>query len=413
MMSVRSSIELHLFLWRSRWAVLGALVVAVVATWHAIEPLTEATGFAAKARAAALPSAIWLLEVALFLHHWLHVRRERADLFFNPREDVPARFKSTVPRSGERIERLRDFVYSWRPEVNRAITANGVRFGLRADRFRPPELAMRLAPMVLAQELASGKVIFNDPKLRLCEDPDPSLLNALTPLAIQRTDYFSGLLTNQLTGRPIKRKEGALEFDGFAFVLEGAELLPLCESPCSNHIGVSTIAFLKSGRFLINTQTSGSRQSPELWAPSGSGSLDPVDLVGDGHTLVERGMERELLEECTDLRIEPTGAGSACRTKAIGFARMLHQGGKPEFFGVSRLHVDERHLKLRRGELMFIAESVRLRVGSAGGIDVADQIRKFRSTNASRLSCPLFLNLLFLEEWVRSSPDSFRDFAFS
>lgn len=80
-------------------------------------------------------------------------------------------------------------------------------------------------------------------------------------------------------------------------------------------------------------------------------------------------MERELREECG------IAGNVALRTRIIGYARLLHRGGKPEFFGVT-----------------FV-----------GGLDTevgiaTDGIGKIRGESGDTLSFQVHLNLKFLEE---------------
>jgi hypothetical protein len=268
--------------------------------------------------------------------------------------------------------------------------------------------------MVIASELASGKEVFNESKIRLCADLTPESMRSGERLDLQDTNYFNGLVTNELTGRRIRsRREDSELYDGLRFVINNGVIYDLADSPCSNHIGISTLAFIGNGHFIINTQTPRTRRSPQLLAPSGSGSIDGSDWhTARRRSFLVQGMERELVEECTKLRVKPDHLDSICRTRIIGFARMLHQGGKPEFFGVTRFDAGPEDLGLRRGELRFIANIERLKALSTTGEQIVDQFRQFRNEHLHGLSCPLYLNLVFLEDFIEQDPQSFIDFAF-
>lgn len=134
-------------------------------------------------------------------------------------------------------------------------------------------------------------------------------------------------------------------------------ILDLNESICSNHIGISILAFTRDGKIIITTQTGDSAQSANLLAPSGSGSADFKDLGNKSitfHDFIINAMERELLEEC-GLDESMTGFVSS---HVIGFARLLHRGGKPEFFGVSFINESSDFLKVTDKESMFITNNV-------------------------------------------------------
>lgn len=281
------------------------------------------------------------------------------------------------------------------------------RFALEPDdRHLPPGMMapQALAPVVLRAALTSGKILFNSPKVRLCSEITEEALAGGGPVMLQRTDYFSGLCSNEMTARRVRRAETGKEcFDGLCLMSRDGTLLDFGASFCSNHVGVSTLAFTADGRMIVTRQTATSAQSASLLAPSGSGSADWKDLEqrrgSPFQAFLARAMERELLEECG----LPPRAGSV-PTRVIGFARLLHRGGKPEFFGVSRLRAPAR-LKVADKETPFIAD---VRPEDAGAGDVAtllERLARYEADHRGELSFLLYLHFRFLREALAREPD--------
>lgn len=129
----------------------------------------------------------------------------------------------------------------------------------------------------------------------------------------------------------------------------------------SNAVGVSTLAFDASGRLVMIAQSENALSSPGGWAPSGSGSLEPVDFptgrpqhLGSNYLLrdiITTGMNRELVEEGN---IAPDRIHWSAVT---GYARWLSKGGKPEYFGVTTLNcrTEELSRKPRFIELRWVS----------------------------------------------------------
>ena len=409
-MSFKGRFQAFIFLIRFRWAYLLVILITLVSIVYSI--LTW-------------PYQIWAIIVSAFLIVaglfilWNERRKiisDRRDLYYEAPFDVKAFFDSArlSPKYMTYTkESFNSFIVIYSREVNKILWGSPIFFRMKLYPFNLPSQANRLAPMVIASELSSGKEVFNEPKIRLCSDLTQEILNSGQPLLLQKTNYFNGLVTNQLTGDKISsRSDKTVIYNGLEFVINKEIIYDLSDSPCSNHIGISTLAFIKDGRFIINTQTRESRQSPQLLAPSGSGSVDLIDWQNNPKSFITIGMERELVEECTKIPVNLNNLNDICRTRIIGFARMLHQGGKPEFFGITRFEVNETDLKLRRGEFRFIANIESIKVQFMNSQEVVEEIRKFRKKYASQLSCPLYLNLIFLEDFIERDPEAFVRFAF-
>jgi hypothetical protein len=213
----------------------------------------------------------------------------------------------------------------------------------------PPELAeVQLA--VLRHTVKQGKRIFNGTVVRLETDLGRAAVEqgAAEPLAVdvRRTPFFAALGTNDLGAREVRsthRRRTVVS--GYELLADrGGRIRDLSQSWLANVIGISTLAVTDDRQLLVVRQTPHNTESGDRLAPSGSGSVDAVDLAGatDLQALVVGAMERELREECC------LPAKTALSTRLTGFARWLERGGKPEFYGVTAVGMTAREVELRR-----------------------------------------------------------------
>ncbi len=204
--------------------------------------------------------------------------------------------------------------------------------------------------------------LFNDRKIRLASDFTD---NRRPEVAIQETDYLSSLTTDQLAWTQIRsrrlkddgRTPERVLWDGVDEFIETDErsqtafLKPFSRAEISNQLGASTLAFSSDGHLMIVYQSKHNLQSESFLAPSGSGSSDWSDVTASGAkdllSLVLFGAQRELAEECA-LNDDGTGR-KQFRSKLIvtGFARMLHRGGKPEFYCLAKIDATYNELSER------------------------------------------------------------------
>jgi len=173
----------------------------------------------------------------------------------------------------------------------------------------------------------AGKQVFDSPKARLACDPTPG-----TPVVLDRTTYFEGIASNEITLRKISGPGFAL--NGAELAFPGGRLPRLSDSALSNHLGVCCLAFDDEGYLALTLTTAASAVSGGKISPSGAGSCDVEDFDGatDGIArAAARGMERELREEL--------GLNSAAEIdiQVVAFRRFLDRGGKPDFIGVARV----------------------------------------------------------------------------
>jgi hypothetical protein len=210
--------------------------------------------------------------------------------------------------------------------------------------YQLPAELRDLAPIAL-HAVRADKVIFNDIHLGLRDDLLPASSGESRPLRLVETSYFDHVCSAELCQYTVidRATNAETEIRRIELIDPGGRLVTLAASRVASIIGVSTLAFTSDDLLLLVPQSKNNVASRRLYAPSGSGSLDPADwqAAGDSASLQDilvRGVERELCEE--------TGisADDVDYTEVVGFGRWLERGAKPEFFAVTRL-------KIRAGEV--------------------------------------------------------------
>lgn len=243
-----------------------------------------------------------------------------------------------------------------------------IKIGPKFLAYDPTDLSdSQLLSFVKSQKTGGGTKLFNSKKVRLSSSIG---VGANAVVYISETDYCSSLLTDQLSFQQIYHDSDPKKwvYNGYSYFYDdkAATLLPLEHAnQMSNQLGASTIAFSRDGTLLLVQQTRSNAQSVGLIAPSGSGSLDWED-VGERKDLlsiVATGAARELVEEC-GLDVKETESDHSIPSALVaekflrifGFSRMVHRGGKPEFYCVSVLPFDALEIqeaKLAKGEKAY------------------------------------------------------------
>lgn len=398
---LRGIIQLHLFLFGFRWEYVVGIVGLVLGTLGAIiEPPVSIFGLSI-----AVVSA--LLGLILFVKNTLEIKRAEKDLY--EVRVTSDRLKSLQKSSKYDKYKFINFheryaIYS--SEVNQLLADKNLEYELKSEKFQMNQVARSTAPFVLRTAFKSERILFNSAKVRLKSDLITTGMLSGSKVLLQPTDYFSSICTNEMACKEVwSRKTNTQIFDGLSFMSNNRILLDLSESKCSNHIGISTLAFTNDGKMVVTVQSAESAQSAELLAPSGSGSADLEDLKEESNTLqsfITSAMERELLEECGLIN----NMDDLVRTHLIGFARLLNRGGKPEFFGVSFLNVPFDSLRITDKEAVFIANIMDIRVNRTKIPEFKSALNRFRREHQGRSSFLLYLHLQFLIDYLELSPNS-------
>lgn len=293
--------------------------------------------------ALALSAIAFTLGVLSFVRDYRSVKRRwSAYEFTRPGEPFP--IDETPPPLTYQHARYHRF-----SDRGTAISDDGIDAYLRAqvvkavvgeEAYRLPEMLRGTAPQVL-RSTTRGSLVFNGAVLGLVDDPLPIAGATQGRVELHRARFFDGQCSNELLALDIhQRKSGdRLALRGEFLVDSSGRLAPLAETGLANIVGISTVAFTADGRLVTIQQTGRNTASRSLLAPSGSGSLEPIDIAGLApdwslQDLVAAGMNRELCEEAGILPAEIMG------TTVVGYARWLERGAKPEFFGITQLTID-------------------------------------------------------------------------
>jgi hypothetical protein len=248
------------------------------------------------------------------------------------------------------------------------------------------------------RELLSSDLDADEAKIRLGSD----LLCDTARVSVQKTPYSAFLVTNKL-GISILHRRGDHQkelIDPEAIIAPGGRIPQLLRSRCSNHLGVDILAVTSSGKVLLTRQTRHTQLSKNLLAPSGSGSMDWADLRGHSNLVaaVTDAMQREMCEELGLGQAEGPGLGDI---RVLGYARLTHLGGKPQFFGVARL--GNVSGKVRPQEKRYVHDYEMVDTGPSGTLsEMLDALQAFETKRVGEFSFPLYLNFLMLRDWMTS-----------
>lgn len=185
---------------------------------------------------------------------------------------------------------------------------------------------------------------YNDPVLGF------SSLSTTGPTPILKTVeafYWDHLATDQLAMVDTRvGKEFQDNLGRSLFITRDDELRDLSSSWILNTIGVSVLAITTDGQFVVVTQSANNDGSVGLYAPTGSGSLEPQDYRGaydlPASKLFENGAMREAAEESA------IDSNEVDAVLSLGFGRWLEKAAKPEAFFIAFLNVDSHAVRRKR-----------------------------------------------------------------
>jgi 8-oxo-dGTP pyrophosphatase MutT (NUDIX family) len=200
------------------------------------------------------------------------------------------------------------------------------------DKFRLTGELRESAAYVLRRS-SGAKLPFNGPCVRLETDLSSLHVNNLVDVRLRPADFFDALCSNELTRWSITRSGLDWDFHHRYLLDSHNRVIALSQSELANIVGVSTLAITTDDHVLLVLQSGKSSASAQLWAPSGSGSLEPQDVSNQDRLsdVVLSGAVRELREECG---LTPD---SVLSSQLLGYGRWLERGAKPEFVCVTAL----------------------------------------------------------------------------
>jgi hypothetical protein len=276
-------------------------------------------------------------------------------------------------------------------------------FGYRS-KWEMPKLAtdMLYGVLMVLYDI-KGRVIANETKIRL--QKDLLLPFEEVELCVEKTDYIADLLTGQVTGNVVTDRNGGIMYNGYDYSYNmsnyGLCIKTCQESYTSSQIGASSLILGLSrqsgvgsnivGHIAIVVQENGNIQSGGLLAPSGSGSLDWSDYVDYRGKMILKGMHRELFEETTENSWEQLINQGEIRTMFTGFGRMLHRGGKPEFYGLVIMSRDKSQYGIDETEKRLVKEFEWIDIDPVSVENIISSLCDYSDKNKDILSHPLFM----------------------
>ncbi|MBR5793219.1 MAG: hypothetical protein IKY28_00960 [Anaerotignum sp.] len=270
--------------------------------------------------------------------------------------------------------------------------------------FRIGQELSDMMPSILNEIFMNNKsTLFNGTLLRLAQE----LYLDRNSVYLQKTHYFDSQCTNEIVYKKYRSaNQMFFVFDGAELFVKKEEnssiLFDLDESPCSNQIGVSTLAITNDNYVVIGRQSITSKANSGRYAPSGSGSSEFTDIQGCTtlNEVLIKGMERELIEELNF----PTN--TSLHTILLGYVRLLERGGKPDFFGIT--YIDASKKELENLEIRLMERDLQDKFEFLPFDDIENLpvvLREFCKTYIceKRISIQVYLLTLFLEELQKRS----------
>lgn len=364
---------------------------------------------------------------------------------YYPRKQKGARIQGSSVVSldiNEKLSKTKMFeIDSSRREIPRFICERLRKFPvfpyLEYSKWVPPKECFSIVRAFVKSVNTSD--LTNDSKIRMCSDivsSDFHEISGKCVLHTERTDYFSDIGTGQQTGILISEADGRERYDGWGFAFRqnrrGNELKLFNDNGCSNQIGGSVFLIslpLAKGElpyFTLVDQGAQNVQSPGLLAPAGSGSFDwDTDFLSESHSLPKAGMLREMLEETTgcsgknkkgkNLELYELLVNRPIAMKVTGYGRMLHRGGKPEFYGLVIMPRDRGEFKKEEANQkgQYLSSAFRFfeipDISPSGFATQVGELAKTELGNGadSTWSHPLYICALLAAKFAESQPAEF------
>lgn len=255
---------------------------------------------------------------------------------------------------------------------NKLIDGWKIRYEDLGYKFKLANEIREFVPSVLKRTLSGEKIVFNGKLVRMYSD----LFLDRKSILIQQAGYFDGQCSNELVFKKIKSNDSLNPpFLGEQLLIDKESYLyDLDFSPCANYIGASTMVITSDNYIIIGKQGDLAKANAGRYAPSGSGSVNYKDIKNsrDFNSLLINAMEREFSEENNYIL-----GRDSIKTVLIGYCRLIERGGKPDFFGVSRLKASKNELynKIKSKELGIADPFELLKIDS--GLGIGGSLKEF------------------------------------
>lgn len=199
----------------------------------------------------------------------------------------------------------------------------------------------------LRRRLREKRHAYNDPVLGLHTDLGTGDLPTLSPLEMIAATYWDHVSSDLFAMFDVT-VDGRYEpaYGRNLFVHRSGMPRDFADSWLLNAVGASVLAFTSDARLVVVSQSAENDSSPDLFAPSGSGSIEPKDFRGASElgfdALAINSAQRELGEEAGVIESDIVASFF------LGFGRWLDKAAKPEVFTVAFLSIDSHEVRRRK-----------------------------------------------------------------
>lgn len=277
-------------------------------------------------------------------------------------------------QSGYVIAKRENSSYVYSDEVNKLLFEEKYNLKVVVKNKIVTEEEQIVLASILQKYVESKGNIYNDQLLGQVTD---LFIDLPKEIILNKTCYFSNKATNDIVySKFCSKTKQTYEFNGYKFTLDANnQLYDLRDSNAANIIGVSTIILTNDNHLILSIQNSNSDESAGLIVATGSGSATVKDYQKHQsfYEFLTTGMERELIEETSNsLRYKDLSLWFRLfnqkiirtyknqekqlqsrlkelfkpnSTKVYCYNRILHRGGKPDFFGITKVNVSSTEIK--------------------------------------------------------------------
>jgi hypothetical protein len=223
---------------------------------------------------------------------------------------------------------------------------------------------------------------YYETKVRLRSDIHPEAKK----VNIQPVSYLESLASNEFASyRFHDASKGRRLTVESMFLSPSGSLLPLSESVCSNHLGVSALVLTSDSYVVLAVQDFSAALYPRQLVASISCSLDWADTkyCYSLQQALAKGLKREGLDEC---------GAKIQKIKWLGLGRDLYRGGKPDVYSLAETKSRFKDLKPQES---YIAKLISIPVDR---YNLSRDIREGLKDQAIKISSSLEASLLLLEQ---------------
>ncbi|WP_149202175.1 hypothetical protein [Actinotalea subterranea] len=294
--------------------------------------------------------------------------------------------------------------------ATRAIAAGQVTAQVADSAYRLPRELSDAGTAFRRRRVASGRT-YNGHLLGLDADLGGGAALLATHWRMVPARYWDHLGSDILAMKDVLQAGRLVSDLGRAlYVDRHGRLRDFGESWLLNGIGTSVLALTTDARLVVVSQSNHNESSQGLLAPSGSGSLEPVDFEGATSLRVDElaahGALRELSEEAGVARSEVRASAF------LGFGRWLEKSAKPELLTLALLSIDSHEVRRRRvpgadRPYTLGIDVVRLNPARDTWIE-SDPLSVLEVDAPHRLSVPLVLGLHLLAQQVHDQESPVR-----